>query len=709
VSPVDRIISALEARQLAVTGNEARGWTAQCPAHADRQPSLSISIGDSGTVLLHCHARCDIEAIVQALGLELRDLFDDRKPGASDGAATCGRRPQVVESYDYTDEDGTLLYQVVRRSDKSFPQRRPDGSGGWTWGLGDTRRVPYRLPQLIAGVKDGKVVYVPEGEKDVSALARLGLVATCNSGGAGCWRSEHAELFRNAKVAIIADKDAPGRKQALDIARSLDGIAAVIRIGQAAEGKDVSDHLAAGLGLDELIPVSREDLEASLPPTQSEAATDAGATSSLVPFSEIIAKPVRWAWQDRIALAKITALAGKPKIGKGLLYSRLIADVTRGALDGDLNGPRDAIIVTTEDDPGDTLKPRLMAADADLNRVGNFHMGSRDEPVPFRVPHDSDELRRRVRERNVALVVIDPLMEFIDGKVDSHRSQPVRQAIASLNSIARDTGCAILVVFHLNKGNSTDPLLRHEGSAAFTQVVRGGMLLGHDPDDPDAESGSRRVLAVTSSNLAKLAPSLAYEIVSATVVGDTGEPIATAAIKLTGESAASGYDLLKQHREDDGEAFAEDDAGGFLVNELTAGPRAAKELEREAKGIGISQRTLERARAKLRQGGVIDCSKTAFDGGWEWFLRSPPNPLGGVRDRAVGGVRETPVDIGDSGDRGHEVRHCVDIGGLRGQGGSIEPDEPDPDTPDSNDHDPLATPDDEAFLERVQRSIGCDE
>jgi hypothetical protein len=177
-----------------------------------------------------------------------------------------------------------------------------------------------------------------------------------------------------------------------------------------------------------------------------------GPASTLTFFTDIAARPVRWAWQDRIALGKITALAGRPKIGKGLLYSHLIAQVTHGTLDSDLDQPRDVILVTTEDDPGDTLKPRLMAAGADLERVSIFQMGSRDEPVPFRVPQDAAELGCRVAETQAALVVIDPLMEFVDGKVDSHKSQPVRQAIAALNQIAHDHGCAVLVIFHLNKG-----------------------------------------------------------------------------------------------------------------------------------------------------------------------------------------------------------------------------------------------------------------
>ena len=133
--------------------------------------------------------------------------------------------------------------------------------------------------------------------------------------------------------------------------------------------------------------------------------------------------------------------------------------MTRGALPGDLDGPRNAILVTTEDEPGDTIKPRLMAAGADLSRVSIFQMGTKDEPVPFRVPQDAAELGRRVAEKRAALVVIDPLMEFIDGKVDSHKSHPVRQAIAALNQIAREYHCAVLVVFHLNKGASTDPLV----------------------------------------------------------------------------------------------------------------------------------------------------------------------------------------------------------------------------------------------------------
>jgi hypothetical protein len=179
-----------------------------------------------------------------------------------------------------------------------------------------------------------------------------------------------------------------------------------------------------------------------------------------------------------------------------------------------------------------------MAAGADLRHVSYFQMGTVEEPIPFRVPEHAVELGRRIAERNTSLVVIDPLIEFIDGSLDTHKSHAVRQAFASLNPLAHEFACAILAVIHLNKGRSTDAHLRHEASAAFTQVIRGGLLLGPDPDDPVGEAGAQRVLAVSSSNLGRIPPALVYRIDRAVVEGDEGEDIETA--KLTFGFVVSG-------------------------------------------------------------------------------------------------------------------------------------------------------------------------
>ena len=152
---------------------------------------------------------------------------------------------RIVAIYDYVDEAGKLLYQVARFTPKGFAQRRPDGKGGWTWKLGRTRRVLYRLPRVRAAVSSGKRIWITEGEKDVHAVEAAGEVGTCNSGGAGKWRAEYADHLRGAKVAIIADADEPGRKHAQEVARSLEGVAAEVKIGEPAVGKDAADHLAA--------------------------------------------------------------------------------------------------------------------------------------------------------------------------------------------------------------------------------------------------------------------------------------------------------------------------------------------------------------------------------------------------------------------------------------------------------------------------------
>jgi putative DNA primase/helicase len=336
--------------------------------------------------------------------------------------------------------------------------------------------------------------------------------------------------------------------------------------------------------------------------------------STLRSFTEIEARPIKWLWRYRIALGKLIGLAGKPKVGKGLLWSYLIAKVTRGELDGDLDEPRNVIVVTTEDEPGDTLKPRLLAAGADLSRVAVFSMGAPGKSVPFRVPQDADELGRRIAETKAALVVIDPLIEFVDGKADTHKSQDVRQALAALNEIARTYGCAILAVIHLNKSRSTDAHQRHEASAAFTQVMRGTMLLGRDPDDPAGDRGSRRVLATTSSNLGPEPHSLSYDIEPASVTGDTGENIETARIVPIGVSLVDGAALLGAG--DDDAKAERDEAVEFLRVELAEGKRSARSIQGAAKEAGIGPGSLKRAKRQLG----IRPKKEAFQGGWVWEL-----------------------------------------------------------------------------------------
>jgi len=173
--------------------------------------------------------------------------LEERRPnGHGNGKAS----QEIV--YDYADEQGNLLFQVVRRPDRQFIQRRPDFGGGWAYNLQGVKRVPYRLQQLIASTDE---VYITEGEKDADNMARLGFTATTNPGGAGKWRPEYNVYFKGRNCIILADNDEPGRKHAAEVLRALSAIAASVIVLELPDLKpkgDVSDWLAAGNNGDDL-------------------------------------------------------------------------------------------------------------------------------------------------------------------------------------------------------------------------------------------------------------------------------------------------------------------------------------------------------------------------------------------------------------------------------------------------------------------------
>ena len=205
-------------------------YVARCPAHDDRNPSLSLRVAD-GKVLVHCHAGCDQRIVIDAL--KAQGLWPESESV---------RRSVITAAYDYTDEAGKLLYQVVRTDPKGFFQRRPDGYGGWINKKGE-RQVLYRLREVV----EAPIVFVVEGEKDVETLRDQGFVATTNAGGAKApWLSQYTECLRGREVILLPDNDAPGRRRVVTIARALLGHAARIIVLELRDGKDVSDWFERG-------------------------------------------------------------------------------------------------------------------------------------------------------------------------------------------------------------------------------------------------------------------------------------------------------------------------------------------------------------------------------------------------------------------------------------------------------------------------------
>jgi hypothetical protein len=165
-------------------------------------------------------------------------------------------KPKIEATYAYQDEDGKTLFEVVRFEPKDFRQRKPDGKGGWIWSVKDVRQVPYHLPQLLAAPWD-KPVFIVEGEKDVMRLESLGLVATCNAGGAGKWPEALNEHFEGRRVVILADNDEAGHKHADRVFCALsvtitDDIRVLCLPDLPPKG-DVSDWLDAGGTVEQLL------------------------------------------------------------------------------------------------------------------------------------------------------------------------------------------------------------------------------------------------------------------------------------------------------------------------------------------------------------------------------------------------------------------------------------------------------------------------
>lgn len=254
------------------TGRPVRGGginrMAVCPAHDDNDPSLSITRAHD-RVLINCQAGCDIDAILQEVGLARADLFDQpaertERPG----------KPVLVTTYEYTDASGNVLFCKGRYQPRGFRVWRPRPGGGKEWGIGDTPRVLYRLPRVIEAITEGHPILLVEGEKDVHSAERAGAVATCNFDGAAKadqrpkWRPEYGDALRGAHVVIVADNDEAGYAHARAARADLTGKAASVRVVRGlvdAPKADLTDHLEAGHGLDDLQPLDL-DQPADPPP-----------------------------------------------------------------------------------------------------------------------------------------------------------------------------------------------------------------------------------------------------------------------------------------------------------------------------------------------------------------------------------------------------------------------------------------------------------
>lgn len=341
----------------------------------------------------------------------------------------------------------------------------------------------------------------------------------------------------------------------------------------------------------------------------------ADANSEVVPpvgilLSDVQSERVSWLWQGYIPLGKLAVLDGDPGQGKSTLAFNLAARVSTGRVMPDGSGggqPGGAVILSAEDGLGDTIRPRLEAAGADLNRIVALPScpdNDGQEEHPPVLPDDLIWIEQAIKQVDARLVIIDPLMAFLSGNTNSHRDQDIRRVLARMAALAEETGAAILVIRHLNKSAGGPALYRGGGSIGIIGAARSGLLVARDPEQE--QDGERRVLASTKSNLGPKPESLSFHL-------EQAENDASRVV-WDGASSHDASALLAQV--DDSERGALEEAKEVLESILEAEPVSVKEAKRLGREAGIAERTLQRAKEALK----VCSRKQGMHGGWIWEL-----------------------------------------------------------------------------------------
>jgi 5S rRNA maturation endonuclease (ribonuclease M5) len=511
-----------------------KGWMAKCPAHPDRTPSLAIQEGDSQPVVLTCHADCDRDDVLKGMGLSWADVCAPRQEQRGEWTPA----GEAVAVYDYVDEEGHLLFQVLRTVDKQFRQRMKDPSAksGWRWSIEGARRVPYRLPKVLEAIGEGRRVFVVEGERDVWSIEAQGEVATCNPGGAGKWRQEYNEYLTGADVVIVADKDEPGQRHARQVATHLRTVAASLVVTEAKAGKDASDHLAAGHALDELEVTARDGEEAPVdlapdlaeflgPTLPIEDLATIAARVDAMPSPQFLARPV---WPaDAYGVIGAENKAGKTWAALDLAVNKAAGNSWLGVYPCEQAGR----VVVFLGEGGERKTVRRVRA------VGEHYEISAVEGLPIRICHRVPQLtsdghvaviRAELRDHRPALVIIDPLYLAAKGAKSSSLFE-MAAVLEPIQHACQEYGAALVVVHHWNKtgdGRGRDRFSgvgpaewgrvlasvsvesRHTDSDGASSVVLAWQFIGDEI--PDTELRIRR--RVHAEDFDDLASPMSYSV-----------------------------------------------------------------------------------------------------------------------------------------------------------------------------------------------------
>ncbi|MCP4261786.1 MAG: AAA family ATPase [Planctomycetes bacterium] len=502
--------------------------------------------------------------------------------------------------FEYTDEKGNKLFRVVRVDHPSKPKKIWQErfiNGKWKRGTTDPRtkeslvhKTLYNQLQLLDPKRSKEVVHLPEGENKVEVFLKMGFLATCNPGGAGKWCDEYSKLLKDRDVVIFSDNDWPGKKHSRQIRDSLLGKAKSIRIVELPglpESGDIIDWLRGFSNL----RIAAKRLRKLIKETEPVKEHLVGDQPILVKMSSFESEKTDWLWENRIALGEINIIAGNPGLGKSFATLSIAAKISLGSPMPDSRLRRkkhSVILLSAEDHPAKTIRPRLDAMEADTTRISllksvqpyNEDEEPSDEERLFRLSEDMKVLEKALKkESDCQLIIIDPVNAYL-GKTDSYKDSEVRSILAPLAELAARYNIAIIIVMHLRKSESSEPLYRVIGSIGFVAAARIVWQVVKDPEDE-----SRRLFLPAKNNLAPMEDiGMAYSICDNAVEWESGP------VDMTLQEV-----FLRDSKGRE-KSTAKNEAVDWIIEALSDGPVLAKEMQRMAKDSGHNWRTVNRAK-----------------------------------------------------------------------------------------------------------------
>ena len=342
--------------------------------------------------------------------------------------------------------------------------------------------------------------------------------------------------------------------------------------------------------------------------------------------SDIHAKPIHWLWKGRIPRGKVSMIAGNPGLGKSQVTVSMAATVSKGevwAADGTPCEVGNVVILSAEDDPADTLRPRLEAARAELTRVyvidavtdGTLAHGG-EIRRGFNLKSDLSRLGAMLEEiGGAALIVIDPITAYL-GMTDSHKNAEIRALLSPLAELAAKQGAAVVCVSHFNKNSKGEALMRVTGSLAFVAAARAAFVVARDPDNDD-----RRLFLPLKNNLGNDKTGLAFTVEPIQLDSAQGSIETSHVLWEPGVVTTTAEEAMapQVHGEERGEL---DDAKDFLRGLLADGAVPSKQIKSDVEGAGYSWRTIQRVQKRL---GIV-AFKDGMRGGWHWRLDTSSRP-----------------------------------------------------------------------------------